>query len=282
MESTKFTYKGYSLFRTYVKASTINFAKIGKGPALVLVHGLTDNWYSWGRMFPYLQSHFTMYIPDLPGYGASDEIDDYSVEIMADYITEFVNQLNEPVKALVGISMGSAIVAESVKKLGSQVESAILTGPVIKTGKTKPMTQGLNVFMRAMGSNRVTTHLLKYGISTNFAAQNLGKYLNLYDYDPEIITEYNIGGKRQMSARAYPKMGVSVANYSLKDTLLQHTTPALLIYGKQDKVSKADDARRLITPYRPQTDVVEIDRAGHWVIADKPMQVAENIINYLL
>jgi len=43
----------------------------GSGPPLLLLHGYTETHVMWHRIAPVLSQHFTLTIPDLPGYGSS-------------------------------------------------------------------------------------------------------------------------------------------------------------------------------------------------------------------
>ena len=48
------------------------FARLGgNGPPLLLLHGYTETNVMWHRVAPVLAQHFTLVIPDLPGYGQS-------------------------------------------------------------------------------------------------------------------------------------------------------------------------------------------------------------------
>ncbi|MGE3148607.1 MAG: alpha/beta hydrolase, partial [Pseudorhodoplanes sp.] len=49
------------------------FARVGgKGPPLLLLHGYPQTNVMWHAIAPQLAAHFTLVIPDLPGYGWSD------------------------------------------------------------------------------------------------------------------------------------------------------------------------------------------------------------------
>lgn len=49
------------------------FCRIGgSGPPLLLLHGYPQSHVIWHRMAPELARHFTLVLPDLPGYGSSD------------------------------------------------------------------------------------------------------------------------------------------------------------------------------------------------------------------
>ncbi|MGB2594622.1 MAG: alpha/beta fold hydrolase, partial [Pseudolabrys sp.] len=44
----------------------------GSGPPLLLLHGYTQTNVMWHRVAPTLAKHFSLIVPDLPGYGWSD------------------------------------------------------------------------------------------------------------------------------------------------------------------------------------------------------------------
>src|SRR5438128_2395849 len=49
----------------------LRYHKSGKGPYLLLLHGLGANLYCWRYVVPLLAKRFTVIAPDLPGFGQS-------------------------------------------------------------------------------------------------------------------------------------------------------------------------------------------------------------------
>src|SRR5687767_9478449 len=43
----------------------------GKGRPVVLLHGGSGSWMHWIRTIPALASHYTLWVPDQPGFGDS-------------------------------------------------------------------------------------------------------------------------------------------------------------------------------------------------------------------
>jgi pimeloyl-ACP methyl ester carboxylesterase len=80
----------------------------GSGPPLLLVHGLMTSSYSWRYVLEPLGAHYTLYMPDLPGNGASTGPLDrrYHPEAMAIWIGEVQRALGIRGCAVVGNSMG--------------------------------------------------------------------------------------------------------------------------------------------------------------------------------
>lgn len=59
------------LHRVAVDGAEVAWRRFGRGAPLVLVHGGHGSWLHWTRNIPALAQHFTVWVPDLPGYGAS-------------------------------------------------------------------------------------------------------------------------------------------------------------------------------------------------------------------
>ena len=61
----------------------IYYRVAGNGPAVVLIHGFGEDGEVWNNQVPFLENNFRLIIPDLPGSGKSELVDDMSIEGMA-------------------------------------------------------------------------------------------------------------------------------------------------------------------------------------------------------
>ena len=85
------------------------------GPPVVLVHGLGGRAEDWRKLAPYLtKAGFRVYLPDLPGYGRSEQPSDfsYSVHDEAEVVVGFLDALGLKQVDLGGWSMGGWIVQQ--------------------------------------------------------------------------------------------------------------------------------------------------------------------------
>jgi len=79
----------------------------GKGPPLVLVHGLMTTGYSFRYVLELLGARHRLLIPDLPGSGASDHPDVYlGPDVLARSILATIDALGVRGAAVIGNSMG--------------------------------------------------------------------------------------------------------------------------------------------------------------------------------
>jgi len=103
------------------------------GPVVVLVHGLGGHAEDWRNLAPYLaQAGFRVYMPDLPGYGRSEQPADfsYSVPDEAEAVVGFFDALGLKQVDLGGWSMGGAIVQHLAFRHPERVRRLILFNSV--------------------------------------------------------------------------------------------------------------------------------------------------------
>jgi pimeloyl-ACP methyl ester carboxylesterase len=89
------------------RSSSIFYRIVGKGNPLVLIHGFAEDGGIWQNQVPFLKDRFQLIIPDLPGSGRSDLIDDMSIEGMAELIKDIISieQQKFPLQGAEGVSM---------------------------------------------------------------------------------------------------------------------------------------------------------------------------------
>jgi pimeloyl-ACP methyl ester carboxylesterase len=122
------------------------------GPVVVLVHGLGGRSEDWRDLAPYLaQAGFRVYLPDLPGYGRSEQPADfsYSVPDEAEAVVGFMDALGLNRVDLGGWSMGGGIVQhvafrhpERVRRLMLFDSIGIFEKPTWDTRLFTPATPG--------------------------------------------------------------------------------------------------------------------------------------------
>lgn len=104
--------------------------RVGSGPPLVLLHGGHGSWLHWARVIPELSSRFSLWMPDMPGYGET-------TLTPTGGLTELVAQLRQSLDALLGahtpvllggFSFGGLVSAQLAIQRG-HVQRLVLIGP---------------------------------------------------------------------------------------------------------------------------------------------------------
>jgi pimeloyl-ACP methyl ester carboxylesterase len=101
----------------------------GDGPVVVLVHGLGGHGEDWLNLSDYLvKAGYRVYLPDLPGYGRSEQPADfsYSVHDEAKAVVGFLDALGLKQVDLGGWSMGGGVVQHVAIKHPERVRRLML------------------------------------------------------------------------------------------------------------------------------------------------------------
>ncbi|GAA0446672.1 alpha/beta fold hydrolase [Streptomyces olivaceiscleroticus] len=99
----------------------------GRGPAVVLVHGIGDSSATWAGIIPALARSHTVIAPDLLGHGASDKPRaDYSVAAYANGIRDLLGVLGIDRASLVGHSLGGGVAMQFAYQFPERTERLVL------------------------------------------------------------------------------------------------------------------------------------------------------------
>ena len=102
---------------------------------LLLVHGNLSSSVHWQRVIEQFEPYFTIYAPDMRGYGESSYNKSFdSLRELAEDIEAFVNLLEIDSFSVVGWSTGGAVALELAANLGERIEKLVLLDAVPPTG----------------------------------------------------------------------------------------------------------------------------------------------------
>src|SRR6059058_2052954 len=98
-----------------VAGCRVRYLTGGRGPALLLVHGLLAYSFSWRFNLQALAQHATVYAPDLPGMGFSQRVPNPAPGLAptAEIILDFMKTLGISSASLLGSSHGGGAVRTS-------------------------------------------------------------------------------------------------------------------------------------------------------------------------
>ncbi|MEO6723074.1 MAG: alpha/beta hydrolase [Ferruginibacter sp.] len=108
--------------------SKIFYRLIGKGKPVMLLHGFGEDGDVWNGQVSFLKDHFQLIIPDIPGSGMSEFIQDANIETYAEIIKAILDaELNsngtQESISLIGHSMGGYITLAFAEKYPAYLNS---------------------------------------------------------------------------------------------------------------------------------------------------------------
>ena len=142
-------FSGFESHTVQVDGIRVHYLVLGPadGPPVVLVHGLGSRAEDWRYLAPYLaHAGFRVYLPDLPGYGRSEQPANfsYSVSDQAAVVVGFLDTLGLKQVDLGGWSMGGWIVQLIASEHPERVKRLMLFDSV---GLDIHPTWNTNLFM---------------------------------------------------------------------------------------------------------------------------------------
>jgi pimeloyl-ACP methyl ester carboxylesterase len=105
----------------------VTYRRGGKGPALLLLHGITDSSATWEGAAPALAGHFTLIAPDLLGHGESaTPRGDYSLGAHASGVRDVLTALGIDHVTVVGHSLGGGVAMQFAYQFPERCDRLVL------------------------------------------------------------------------------------------------------------------------------------------------------------
>src|SRR5690606_15239375 len=105
----------------------IYYENMGKGPAVVLLHGFLESSTMWKPLLPQLSKNHFVITLDFPGHGKSGVISEtHTMEMMAEVLHKLLKELHIESATFIGHSMGGYVALAYAELYGPEVEKLIL------------------------------------------------------------------------------------------------------------------------------------------------------------
>lgn len=124
--------------RITVAGSSIRYREAGRGPVVVLVHGLGMSADYWFRNGPALAAGFRVLAPDLPGFGrTAGPAAGLSVPRQAEALIDWARAMRLPPAVYVGHSLACQSVLEMAARSPETVRALVLAAPTGDRGRVR-------------------------------------------------------------------------------------------------------------------------------------------------
>ncbi|MFI0480984.1 alpha/beta fold hydrolase [Actinomadura sp. 9N215] len=125
----------------------MHVAEAGRGPAVLLLHGFPELWYSWRHQLPALAAAgFRALAPDLRGYGRTDapaEVRGYTLRSNLADLTGLLDALGVRTAALVGHDQGAGIAWAGAQFHPDRFPAMVALGVAYSPRLPMPLTEYL-------------------------------------------------------------------------------------------------------------------------------------------
>lgn len=251
------------------------FREYGQGTPLIILHGLfgqSDNWNTLAKQFG--EKGFRVFTLDLRNHGLSPHSKEWSYDLMAQDVKEFLeeHQLSEPV--LLGHSMGGKVVMFFEKQFPN-VASKVIIADIAAKEYPPHHTEVLNAL-----------HAVDFNVVKNRKEAEAEMNKHIDDFGTKQFLLKNIYWKDTANNVMDWRFNLHVISKEY-DTIREEVPfyesalPCLIIKGSRSNYINAHDEADFKNRYTNIT-IVNIEGAGHWVHAEKPKEFFEAVMHFLV
>jgi len=250
----------------------------GRGPNLVLVHGLGASSFSWRHNRGPLARHFRVITPDLPGHGRSPapRQADYRIEVLLKGLLDFLDWHNLNTAILGGNSLGGGLSLLAAREEPGRIPALVLLAPAAAAPRMPYAFYPLRL------------PVLGYAVAALLGPWLLPWFMRLVYYDygrmiPEAAPGYAPPYRdfnRRLALRQYCRQLEPRPLGEIAALLRDLTQPAVLIWGERDRILPAAQGRWL-KQHLPQAAFHLLPRVGHAPQEEAPAAVNKIIIDFL-
>ena len=252
----------------------INFRRAGNGENVLLLHGLFGMGANLKSISRALSPHFSVYSIDLPDHGGSSWLSKRDLRIYAEHLMGWLDEYNLHKCHLIGHSLGGKVAMQMALIDPARFCSLV----IVDIAPISYPTSHQNVFdamqdlwetkcISRKGANRVLEKHLDEAELIQFLSMSLrtneeGVYSWILNYE----------GLR----RDYPLLCLAP-----ESTGAQYHGPSLFIRGQRSDFISSDNelsVRKLF----PESEILTVPGAGHWVHFDEPDRFNRMVLEFLL
>lgn len=250
------------------------YSKIeGEGKPFLILHGflgMSDNWKTLGTQFS--EIGYQVHMLDLRNHGRSFHSTEFNYEVMAKDIVEYCNFYQLQNIILLGHSMGGKVAMQVAVNNPELIEKLIVAdiGPKYYAPHHQTILAGLNAvdFSSKPSRSEVEKQLSKY-ISDFGTRQFLLKSL-FWKTPEQLAFRFNL----EVFNDKVQEIGKELK------TNIKFEKPTLFLRGSKSNYI-LDEDRLGIEHYFPNSKIVTIKDAGHWLHAENPSDFCKEVVAFL-
>ena len=254
---------------------SLNFVRRGRGPRLLLVHGLGGTWRSWSTILPALSQAREVIALELPGHGETPAAaDSGTLAGLADSVERFILEQDLEGVDIVGSSLGARIVLEMARR--GRVGATVALDPggfwrgwertYFRTtlGASIPLVRALGPALPTLSRSAVTRSALlaqfsvrPWRLDDEVVATELQSFARTKTFDA--LVRDLAAAPEQKGPAAHP------------------SRPIVIGWGRQDRLCLPRQAARAQEAF-PSARLQWFSNCGHFPMWDRPNETVQLIL----
>ena len=251
----------------------LRYAEQGQGSAepIILLHGLSDSWFSFSRVLPLLSVDRRVYALDQRGHGGSDKpASGYRTGQLAADVIAFMDAKRIDRATIVGHSMGSFVAQEIALAAPKRVSRLVLVGSATQPRAFAGIAQ-LDSIVRALEPSQPVPKefLREFQVST------------VYDGVPSTFIDRAVEESAKVPVHAWHGLVAGLMAVDAPPAALGTARiPALVVWGDKDAYALEPEQHALVALIRTAKlrTYVNTGHAPHW---ERPSLFARDVLAFV-
>ena len=256
-----------------VRVSTgirLRYAEQGTGPGepIILLHGLSDSWFSFSRVLPLLSTQHRVYALDQRGHGGSDKPKTgYLMRDLAADVIAFMDAKRIGRATILGHSMGSFVAQQVALSAPKRVSRLILVGSATAPAKYVGVEQ-LDSIVRSFKDPVPREFLREFQVST------------IYDYVPADFIDRAVDESTKLPAHAWLALVNGLLATKAPTALGAAGIPTLVMWGDKDSYAVESEQKALLALIRTAS-LRTYEKTGHAPHWERPATFARDVLAFV-
>ncbi len=235
---------------TRVAGADVHYQVAGQGEPVVLVHGLSGSSHWWMRNLPALADRYTVYLVDLPGFGAMSRFPgQLMLSELATWLLQWMDAVRLERVRLIGHSMGGAIAIQCAAQHPDAISHLALAAPAAIPAGHQTLWSYVPPLVEAV-------------------AAMTPSFLPILTYDA-----------LRAGPRTLLRMSRDLLTHDVRDELRQVIAPTLLMWGRRDSLVPPS-LGHLMRQELAHAELHILDGAGHVVMYDRPAAFNRTVLAF--
>lgn len=261
------------------------YRQSGTGPPMLLIHGWGGSSRHWYSTMNELDNQWTMYAPDMPGFGQSPPLKGRaSIREIADKLMAFVDALGLERLVVVGHSFGGGVAAWLAAHYPERVSRVVITALGAPRNALERM-----LFVQSHLQYELSLAVWRPFLTCWRPVQSAFLPYTIYQWSqpplPQLLSaqffhrlppdmdllQAGISDLASMDFRTALECASSVGDPELLDAMQRITAPTLLIGGEYDQVMPLSGLHAA-TSIIPDSRAIAIASCGHVPMVESPQE----------
>lgn len=263
--------------RQQTENGAVAWDRLGDGPALVLVHGTPWSSFVWRQIAVALSASWSVYVFDLPGFGASDKRAGQDVSLAAQSVTfcELLDAWGVAGPAVIAHDIGGAIALRAALLHGRRFAALALLDPVALSPWGSPFYQLVRDHLSVFEALPLDIHA---AVAEAYIRSALPMPVGSHVID-SLVDPWR-GPAGQAALYRQIAQGNERHTDEFRARLGELECPTLILWGEEDPwipVQRGQELAQLIPNARLRT----IPGAGHLLQEDAPGPMLRYLLPFL-